>query len=829
MNFRVLGVLAFGALAVWSIACQASDIVETAVAAGRFKTLVAALKAADLDKTMKGAVPYTVFAPTDEAFAALPEGTLASLLKPENKQKLIQILTYHVVPGTLTGMEIANIDMPQWARTANGQRLSVGVVNEEFQVGNSKVIRGDIRCSNGIIHVIDKVLLPKELRTEELMKMAVKEAASVSLLEQLRSVPDGRFSIFVAAVEASGGDQDWAQAEPSGNWTLFVPTNDAFNRLSDAERVALLDPKNRELLRELLAWHALPKIQPWSFEFQDGERAPVMISRQNDRFVLDVLSNGMVFVYELAKTIGDRSEPFKARILAGDIQVGGNLVNAVDRVIVPKKLEGKFLASQAYREKDVKEAEAWGEAQSNARYVLTDMLKKAESLEGEAAIGMYRIGLRFLEEVVPVSRTGVMMMEVSETNDPAVLRARLRARIDDLDRVWYGMFLKNSPVATTLAGSLPKDLSSTRQSNASEMIAMTAITVNSTIASQSGASPVPTKLATPTKNLQPNQPVAPSVRVSADMSWCEVLEKEVDSKVVTDASLRTAISAAGLPWRVRDKATGIEMLLVPPGQFMMGKIPGDKEAMSNEVPSHNVTLTQPFYLGRYEVTREQWMKLMKASPQPPRQDASGVIVMGPKGAGLQIQPSVELRDEQGSTSKVDLTTQTDADGIIVITATALPEDEQTAKPNSDSQLPILAGWSQCKEFCRKSGLRLPTEAEWEFACRGGVQKPRYGELDQISWHYGNGGRQSHPVGTKAANGLGFHDMIGNAWEWVNDWYSEYTKAAKTDPVGPPAGQQRVIRGGFFGDESGFCRASLRYTVDSPDISNSTGFRVARTP
>jgi formylglycine-generating enzyme required for sulfatase activity len=665
-----------------------------------------------------------------------------------------------------------------------------------------------------VIHVIDKVLLPPKPRTEESIKMAVKETKPVNLLEALRSVPDGRFSTFVAAVEASGSDQDWAQAQPDGNWTLFVPTNDAFQRLSEAERKALLDPKNREVLRTLLNWHAIPKLQPWSFEFENGDQGPVMVSQDQDRFVLDVISNGMVFVYELNRGGDDRTEPFKARILAGDIPVGGCLVNIVDRVIVPRELDGKFLASQAHRQTDVEEMVGGAKSQYMASLMMADMLESAETLDDDAAIAMYRFGLRFLGEVVPVSRRGVVI-DMSERNTASALRDRFIARTADLDRVWYGLFLKNQPVAKTLSAPLPRELFSTVAPQESATI------TKGDISDPASAKEMASSTLTPSK------PTISASPIAAELAWCEVLEKEVDSNVVTDAALRSAITATGLPWRVRDKTSGIEMLLVPPGQFAMGKIPGDTEAKANEVPAHPVTLTKPFYLGRYEVTREQWLRLMKSNPQPAtRQGSSGVVITGPNGGALQIQPSVELRDQQGNRLKVEVTSQRDENGTLTITTTGLPERKPNANAN-DPQLPILVGWSQCNAFCQKAGLRLPTEAEWEFACRAGIDKPRYGELDPISWHRGNSDGENHPIGGKAANALGFHDMIGNAWEWVNDWYSEYTRTPKTDPAGPAEGTRRIIRGGFF-NEPGYCRATLRYSIQSSDFGLS-GFRAARNP
>jgi uncharacterized surface protein with fasciclin (FAS1) repeats len=134
------------------------DIVDTAVAAGSFKTLVAAVEAAGLVETLKGTGPFTVFAPTDEAFAKLPAGTVESLLKPENKAKLQAVLTYHVVPGKVLAADVVKIDT---AKTVNGQRLAVSAKNGTVMVDNATVVKTDILTSNGVIHVIDAVMLPK--------------------------------------------------------------------------------------------------------------------------------------------------------------------------------------------------------------------------------------------------------------------------------------------------------------------------------------------------------------------------------------------------------------------------------------------------------------------------------------------------------------------------------------------------------------------------------------------------------------------------------------------------------------------------------------------
>ena len=133
------------------------DIVDTAVAAGSFNTLVAAVKAAGLVETLKGEGPFTVFAPTDEAFAKLPKETLADLLKPENKEKLAAILTYHVVSGNVKAADVVKLKS---AKTVNGKEVKITVDGDKVKVDNANVVKTDIATKNGVIHVIDTVILP---------------------------------------------------------------------------------------------------------------------------------------------------------------------------------------------------------------------------------------------------------------------------------------------------------------------------------------------------------------------------------------------------------------------------------------------------------------------------------------------------------------------------------------------------------------------------------------------------------------------------------------------------------------------------------------------
>ncbi|HEV2399522.1 MAG TPA: fasciclin domain-containing protein [Candidatus Sulfotelmatobacter sp.] len=161
MKRTVLALTAFlVALSVVAMAGSTGkkDIVDTAVAAGDFKTLATALQTAGLVDTLKGPGPFTVFAPTDEAFAKLPPGTVEDLLKPENHDKLVSILTYHVVPGKVMAKDVVKLHE---AKTVNGKEVKIMTEGGRVMVDNANVVKTDIACSNGVIHVIDSVILPQ--------------------------------------------------------------------------------------------------------------------------------------------------------------------------------------------------------------------------------------------------------------------------------------------------------------------------------------------------------------------------------------------------------------------------------------------------------------------------------------------------------------------------------------------------------------------------------------------------------------------------------------------------------------------------------------------
>jgi len=171
MNKKILSFISFLALGAVATAAPKKDIVDIAVEAGSFKTLVAAVQAADLVDTLKSDGPFTVFAPTDEAFAKLPKGTVETLLKPENKKMLVDIITYHVIGDKVKAKKAAKLDS---AKTVNGQEIQISKAGDSLKINQSTVLKADIKASNGIIHVIDTVLLPE-----------TKKAASTSAKTKL--------------------------------------------------------------------------------------------------------------------------------------------------------------------------------------------------------------------------------------------------------------------------------------------------------------------------------------------------------------------------------------------------------------------------------------------------------------------------------------------------------------------------------------------------------------------------------------------------------------------------------------------------------------------
>jgi formylglycine-generating enzyme required for sulfatase activity len=231
------------------------------------------------------------------------------------------------------------------------------------------------------------------------------------------------------------------------------------------------------------------------------------------------------------------------------------------------------------------------------------------------------------------------------------------------------------------------------------------------------------------------------------------------------------------------KGISLEMVLIPSGKFVMGS-PSNEEGRNDNETQHQVTLRKPFYMGKYEVTQEQWKAVMGKNPKQ--------------------WEAVQLWKNPISKTK-------------------------------GAKLPVTdVSWKDCQEFIKKlngktnGGYRLPTEAEWEYACRGGTTTA-YSYGDNLTESDANvAGSSIKEVGSYKPNAFGLYDMHGNVFEWCNDWYGSLQDGEVTDPKGPATGERRVLRGGsFFYDESGV-RSSFRYIFYTPNKrSDLYGFRLAR--
>ncbi len=279
---------------------SATDIVDTAVAAGSFKTLAAALKAAGLVDTLKGAGPFTVFAPTDEAFAKLPAGTVENLLKPENKAQLASVLTYHVVSGRVTSSDVVKLTT---AATVNGQRVDILAKNGEVTLdGKSKVVKADIACSNGVIHVIDSVILPVQ---KDLLQVAGDA---------------GSFTILAKAIQAAGLVD---ALKSKGPFTVFAPTDEAFQKLPAGTIENLLKPENKEKLASILKFHVIAGAA-YADSVVKLTESPKTLEGQT--FQIKV-KDGKV-------TIGNTAA--MASVSATDIEASNGVIHVIDTVLMPK-------------------------------------------------------------------------------------------------------------------------------------------------------------------------------------------------------------------------------------------------------------------------------------------------------------------------------------------------------------------------------------------------------------------------------------------------------------------------------------------------------------
>lgn len=302
--------LAMCLIAVCGSANAADNIVKVADKAGTFKTLLAAAEKAGLAHTLQEDGPFTVFAPTDDAFAKLPSHTLNDLLKPENKEKLATILKYHVIPGKVTAKDAVQVGS---AKTLSGDSVSISIRDGRLAVNDANVIVNDVEASNGIIHVIDSVLMPPP-------KNIVETAAAA-----------GNFKTLLAAVEAAGLLET---LKADGPFTVLAPSDEAFGKLGKETLASLLETKNKRKLRSVLEYHLIPR--RLSFDdikdltaIKTVQGAEVRVQEGNDPFGdLDLLIN-------------------QSNIISGDIDAANGIIHVIDSVLMPPEKPVTYLKSGA--------------------------------------------------------------------------------------------------------------------------------------------------------------------------------------------------------------------------------------------------------------------------------------------------------------------------------------------------------------------------------------------------------------------------------------------------------------------------------------------------
>ena len=282
-----------------------SDIVDTAIGAGAFNTLVAAVQAADLEGALRSEGPFTVFAPTDEAFAALPEGLVAKLLLPENKEKLQQILLYHVVSGRVLSGDLRWF---QFTQTLEGQYLWIRKSwGGTIRVNNARVLSGDVLASNGVIHIINTVLIPPGFQLEG-------DQAEPELDIVDTAVGAGTFTTLVAAVQAAGLE---GALRGEGPLTVFAPSDEAFAKLPPELVGALLLPENSGKLQQLLLYHVVAG-RVLSSDLQYYQR-------------VSTLAGSKVTIVKWFQNVWVN----RSRVTAADVLATNGVIHVINRVLIP--------------------------------------------------------------------------------------------------------------------------------------------------------------------------------------------------------------------------------------------------------------------------------------------------------------------------------------------------------------------------------------------------------------------------------------------------------------------------------------------------------------
>jgi transforming growth factor-beta-induced protein len=281
---------------------QEMDIVETAVSARMFNTLVAAVKAADLVDVLKSEGPFTVFAPTDDAFRKLPKGTVETLLKPENKDMLVSVLKSHVVPGKVMAAQVVKINK---AETVQGDAVNIMVKGGGvFLNEKTKVTKTDIGASNGVIHVIDSVLMPPADMDDASAGMDIVETA----------VSTDMFNTLVAAVQAAGLVET---LKGDGPFTVLAPTDEAFAKLPAGTVENLLKPENKDMLVKILTYHVI------SGEVRAADVAKMKKAKTvQGKDVKIKAKNGKVMIN-------------KANVVKTDVEASNGIIHVIDTVLMP--------------------------------------------------------------------------------------------------------------------------------------------------------------------------------------------------------------------------------------------------------------------------------------------------------------------------------------------------------------------------------------------------------------------------------------------------------------------------------------------------------------